>query len=133
MDDIQFTKNYSALIDPGYSTRTTQTAQKQSEAQAQSFGQLFQQAVGETGSSLTFSKHALQRMDERSIELTPQTLQQMDGAVGRAQSKGVKEALILNGGTAYIVSIPNKTVITAMNGDEMKDSVFTNIDGAVIL
>jgi hypothetical protein len=33
---------------------------------------------------------------------------------------------------AFVVSIKNKTVITAMETDQMKEGVFTQIDSAVI-
>lgn len=34
---------------------------------------------------------------------------------------------------AFIVSVPNQTVITAMDQTEADENVFTNIDGAVII
>lgn len=34
---------------------------------------------------------------------------------------------------ALIVNIPNRTVVTAMDGNAMKDNVFTQIDSAVII
>ena len=33
---------------------------------------------------------------------------------------------------AFVVSVPNRTVITAVDRDHMKQQVFTNIDSAVI-
>jgi len=33
---------------------------------------------------------------------------------------------------AFIVSVKNKTVVTAVDGESMKENVFTNIDSAVI-
>jgi len=34
---------------------------------------------------------------------------------------------------AFIVSVTNRTVITALDGSSMKENVFTNIDSAVIV
>jgi flagellar operon protein len=34
---------------------------------------------------------------------------------------------------AMVVSIKNRTVITAVDSDSMKDNVFTNIDSAAII
>lgn len=137
MDDIQFKKNYSAFINPTYATQlanTDHTAQKTGEgAEKGTFARMLQQSIEASNAQITFSKHAIQRMDARQIEVSPQLMTKMDDAVGKAESKGVKEALILNGGTAFIVNIPSRTVVTTMNGGEMKDSIFTNIDGAVIL
>ncbi|NLU10275.1 MAG: flagellar protein, partial [Tepidanaerobacter acetatoxydans] len=57
----------------------------------------------------------------------------INNAVDKAEQKGVRESLILMNDMAFVVSIKNRTVITAMNGDSVKENVFTNIDGAVIL
>lgn len=136
MNEIQFKKNYSAWIDPAYAARYPQEsgskAQKTGSAES-TFAQALRKSVEESDSRLTFSKHAVQRMDARQIEVSPRLVAQMDSAVEKARSKGVKEALILNGETAFIVHVPSKTVVTTMNGGEMKENIFTNIDGAVIL
>jgi flagellar operon protein len=34
---------------------------------------------------------------------------------------------------AFIVNVPNQTVVTAMDQSESIDNIFTNIDGAVII
>jgi flagellar operon protein len=134
MENIQFQKNYSALIDPIQTLNTEQPKQQtaQTGQTTASFAQILRDTVS-SGSGLTFSKHALQRMDSRQIEVSPQLLSQMSDAVEKARDKGVKDALIFNGSTAFIVNVPSSTVVTTMNGGEMKDNIFTNIDGAVIL
>jgi flagellar operon protein len=57
----------------------------------------------------------------------------MKEAVAKAESKGVKDTLVLMDDLAFVVNIRNKTVITAVNSNELKENVFTNIDGAVIV
>ena len=52
-------------------------------------------------------------------------------AVDKAGSKGVKDTLVVMDKMAFVVNVRNRTVITAMNSGELKDNVFTNIDGAV--
>lgn len=135
MNDIQFKKNYSALVSPVYTPQTaaatTRTAKKTENVPT--FAGMLQDAVQKSGAGLTFSKHAIQRLDARQIEVSPQLVEKMSDAVDKAGSKGVTEALILNGSTAFIVNVPNRTVVTSMNGGEMKENIFTNIDGAVIL
>lgn len=84
-------------------------------------------------SSVKFSQHALQRLQSRNIKLTDGDLQKLNSAVEKAEAKGAKESLMLLNNTALVVSVKNKTVITAMDGQSMKDNVFTNIDSAVIL
>lgn len=134
MDDIQFKKNYSAAIHPGYSVHpnTTPAQKTQNTAQGGEFARLFQQSLQQT-KGLTFSKHAIQRLESRSIAVSPELVSQISNAVEQARAKGVKDALILDGKTAFIVNVPSSTVITTMNGGELSGNVFTNIDGAVVL
>ncbi|WBY64321.1 MAG: Flagellar operon protein [Thermocaproicibacter melissae] len=136
MNDIQFMKNYSALISPVYSPQTQSDSAQQTHKKAEgtsSFADMLQEAVRNNRVNLTFSKHAMERLSARQIEVSPQLMTKMSDAVDKAGKKGVTEALILNGNTAFIVNIPNRVVITSMNGNEMKENIFTNIDGAVIL
>jgi flagellar operon protein len=84
------------------------------------------------GQPLQFSKHALARVQRRGIELDPSTLGRLSQGVARAASKGSRDSLVLVDGTAFVVSVSNRTVITAVGSEHMKDNVFTNIDSAVI-
>ena len=81
---------------------------------------------------VSFSKHALARVQRRGIELGAGTLGRLSAGVDRAASKGSRDSLVLVDGTAFVVSVNNRTVITAVGSEHMKDSVFTNIDSAVI-
>lgn len=83
--------------------------------------------------SLKFSQHARKRMDARGISLDPKQLTDLAAAVDKAGSKSARESLILMQDCAFVVSIPNKTVITIIDGDNIRDNVFTNIDSAVIV
>lgn len=82
---------------------------------------------------IKFSKHAELRLQTRNITLTQAQKNKMKEAVAKAESKGVKDSLVLMDNLAFVVNVPNKTVITAANSSELKESVFTNIDGAVII
>lgn len=73
------------------------------------------------------------RMSERNINLTERHLERLDQAVKKAGQKGVKDTLILMDQMAFIVSVINNTVVTAINGDDIEGNVFTNIDGAVVV
>ena len=122
------------MIGPNYPVSQIPNSAKALETQQNGtdFSQLFLQKV-QQNSQLTFSKHALQRLDSRQIQLSPQMLAKINGGVEKAKAKGIKDALILSGPNAFIVNIPSGTVITTMSGQEMTDNVFTNIDGAVIV
>jgi flagellar operon protein len=82
---------------------------------------------------LKFSAHATQRLRDRNIRLDPQTLGRISDAIDKADSKGVQDTLVLTGEAALIVSVKNRTVITAMDRGALTGNVFTNIDGAVIV
>lgn len=82
---------------------------------------------------IKFSRHAELRLQSRNISLSQAQKDKMKEAVSRAQSKGVKDSLVLMDNLAFVVNVRNRTVITAANSNELKENVFTNIDGAVII
>jgi len=82
---------------------------------------------------LKFSVHAIERLNYRNIALKRDDVQKLNEAVKKAQAKGSKESLILLKNLALIVSIKNKIVITAVDNENLKGNIFTNIDSAVIL
>jgi flagellar operon protein len=82
---------------------------------------------------LKFSQHATQRMMDRGISFKPDELSRLSDAIDKAAKKGSKETLVLMGDNALIVSVKNRTVVTAMDREAMKENVFTNIDSTVIL
>jgi flagellar operon protein len=93
------------------------------------FREMFEKEVDR----LRFSSHAQTRLNSRDIKLSPAEIQKLENAVQKAEAKGAKESLVMMEGMAFIVSVPNKTVITAMNNEQLKDNVFTNIDSAVFV
>jgi flagellar operon protein len=106
-----------------------------SGAQEASFADALKQADNrsEIGQQpLAFSRHALARVQRRGIDLDAATLGRLSEGVGRAAGKGSRDSVILVDGTAFVVSVANRTVITAVGPGQMKDNVFTNIDSAVI-
>jgi flagellar operon protein len=82
--------------------------------------------------AVRFSSHALQRVERRGIDVSPETLGRLNDGVERAAAKGARASVVFVDATAFVVSVPNKTVITAVDRDHMKQQVFTNIDSAVI-
>lgn len=80
-----------------------------------------------------FSQHAQDRLKARNISFSSDQLQQLEGAVNSVAQKGGKESLVMMGDAALVVSVKNRTVVTAMDRTQMKGNVFTNIDSAVII
>jgi flagellar operon protein len=124
-----------ALIPPGGLGAPAAPAGAKRPAQpAPPAGPSFADVLKETGGAgeLQFSRHALARVERRGIQLDASTLGRLSEGVGRAASKGSRDSLVLVDGTAFVVSVSNRTVITAVDSEHMKDNVFTNIDSAVI-
>ena len=98
----------------------------------QPFGAILQSTVDQ-GSTLKFSAHAKERLALRNINLSPEDVNRMTDAVNKAAAKGARQSLLVMDNQAFIVSVTNRTVITALDGGSMKENVFTNIDSAVIV
>lgn len=111
-------------------TSTTKPTVNQPVKGSKSFDQVLNAIQSK---EIKFSKHAMDRMAERNIQFSSADMQKIESAVKKAESKGIKDALILMDNTVLVMSIKNRTVITASDEASLKDSVFTNIDGAVIL
>jgi flagellar operon protein len=82
--------------------------------------------------ALRWSAHAVQRLSQREIAITPEMQQRLEGAVDRLAAKGGRESVVLLDRMAFVVSVQNRTVITAVDQAGMRDQVFTNIDSAVL-
>lgn len=83
--------------------------------------------------TVKFSKHAANRLEQRNIELSDSQIERLNEGARKALGKGINESLIMVDQLAFIVNIPNSTVITAMDQTETEENIFTNIDGAVIM
>jgi len=82
---------------------------------------------------LKFSAHAQQRLESRNIRLNADDVAKMDAMADKAAAKGAKQSLFMMRDIAMVVSITNRTVITAVDQQSMKENVFTNIDSAAII
>ncbi len=102
------------------------------QPQGESFSSVLNRVAGSgEQSKLSFSAHAIKRLQDRSIELNSGDVERIGAAIDRAEQKGSRESLVLDGNQAFIVNVPNKTIITAMDVMEMRERVFTNIDSTV--
>ncbi|MBM3324476.1 MAG: flagellar protein [Calditrichaeota bacterium] len=98
----------------------------------ESFSQVLDKTLGRS-EPLAFSAHARARLLERRIELTASQMDRLEKGVGQAAEKGAKDSLVLLDNLALLVSIRNRTVITAMDDARMRENVFTQIDSTVIV
>lgn len=97
-----------------------------------SFATVLQEQLGQR-QPVHFSAHAQQRLNHRDIRLTPDDNARIAQALDQAAAKGARESLLLMDKVALVVSVPNRTVITALGTDESANTVFTNIDSAVVV
>ncbi|MCR4727388.1 MAG: flagellar protein [Lachnospiraceae bacterium] len=112
---------------------TEQGTQQKQYTSNISFKDIFEVKSKETaGQEVRFSKHAMNRLKDRNISLSDNQLERLNDAALKAERKGIKETLVLVDSLAFIVNVPNNTVVTAMDSTEAAENVFTNIDGAVI-
>jgi flagellar operon protein len=120
-----------ALLPPGVEPvgKPAQGAGPGAPLKGPAFDEVLRQRVG----AVKFSGHALQRVERRGIDLDANnTLARLESGVDRAASKGARDSVVFVDGTAFVVSVRNKTVITAVDSEHMREHVFTNIDSAVI-
>ena len=82
---------------------------------------------------LKFSKHAIGRLNDRGINLSAEQSKRLADGVSKACEKGINDSLVLVDSLAFIVNVPNKTVVTAIDQKDAGENIFTNIDGAVIV
>ena len=112
----------------------SQDAKRQTDTSGVSFAEVLKQKQSVSQSpGLKFSKHAAMRMENRKIELSDDQSRRLESGVEKAGEKGIQESLVMVDSLAFIVNIPNKTVVTAMDQAESENNIFTNIDGAVIV
>ncbi len=99
----------------------------------ESFAAALQSKIEEK-QGVEFTKHAIQRLSDRSIDITEgDMLERLNKGVGIAADKGSSETLVLVGENAFVVSVKNNKVITTVPKEELKGNIFTNIDSTVIV
>ncbi len=102
-------------------------------SQGLSFQDIWKQKTGEVNGELRFSKHAANRLADRNLTLSEEQLSRLTEGAKKAGEKGIRESLVMVDQMAFIVNVPNNTVITAMDNTRADENIFTNIDGAVIM
>lgn len=110
---------------------TTNSSKVQTNVSGPSFGDVLNKI--KSADQVKFSKHAMDRLNSRNIELSDDEIGRITSGMDKAKNKGVREALIMMDNKVFVASVQNKTIITAALDEQLKDNVFTNIDGAVIV
>ena len=119
-------------VPTGRPSRSQTDKARGSEASGNDFATVLGQQQVRTR-EISFSAHARQRLLDRSIELGPEEVGKLAQAVDKAAEKGCRASLLLYGDMAFVAGVDNRTIITALDGQSMKEHVFTNIDSALIV
>lgn len=131
------TRNVAVTTGKGFPSTVTDGSTVQSPRNSD-FAKELQSQLAENKNTeqtgVVFSKHALDRISERQIDLdSGNTLERLNKAVELAEEKGSNDALVMIDSNAFIVSIKNNKVITTLSADDMQGNIFTNIDSTVIM
>jgi flagellar operon protein len=118
-------------LQPGRIDRPTRQEAATGPTSSSPFAQVLDQKL--PSREVKFSQHAQDRLRARNITFSANDLTNLEGAVNSVAQKGGKESLVMMGDSALVVSIKNRTVVTAMDRTQMKGNVFTNIDSAVVI
>ncbi|WP_027633929.1 TIGR02530 family flagellar biosynthesis protein [Clostridium hydrogeniformans] len=101
---------------------------KRENLKGKSFKDIFSEKINE---DFKISAHAMERM--RRLNLTREDNLKLNEAFNKAEKKGCKDSVFIYKDTAFIASIENRTIITAVDKERAKENVFTNIDSVIIL
>ena len=137
MDNNEISRIQQPGIIPGPGPRPVGRPVEIPPSGASSFRSVLESATATpstTGAEpLKFSAHAMARLQSRNISLTDSDVSRMNAMADKAAAKGAKNSLFIVRDVAMVVSIKNRTVITAVDSDSMRENVFTNIDSAAII
>lgn len=128
----QFT-SIEQVTDQFFNQRSVNKVGKASELSFEDVLRQQQDLAAERATELKFSRHAASRLESRGINLSTEHIARLENGVEQAKAKGINESLVLVDSLAFIVNVPNRTVVTAMDQNETTSNIFTNIDGAVIM
>jgi len=112
-----------------HSTRSEQISNKNSSS---TFEEILKKEIDKS-SNFIISNHAAKRLEDRNIRFTEEDMNSINKGINMASEKGARDSLILYKDVALVASIKNRTIITAVDRDESKGNVFTNIDSVVLL
>ena len=96
------------------------------------FNEILNRKIAEQ-TKLKFSAHAMRRMHERNMQPSPNELERLNEGFEKARENGSQSSLILVDETAYVVSVRNQTVITALDKNAAQGNLFSNIDSVAIV
>lgn len=118
---------FNPILPPDFLVRET------SRSKASNSPGNFKDVLHQVSDTIKFSNHCQKRLEQNKIQLNQQQIEQLHRAIAKAASKGSQESCVIMKDMVFIVNVANRTVKTVVDGQRMKENVFTNIDSAVII
>jgi len=136
MSDVNFLRNISNInsnldINSVKRQNLNKSTSSNDGLKESSFKELLNEKQAQVN-ALSFSKHAAERIEQRNIDIDESVAGKLSEALEQAKDKGLKNVLVMIDSSAFILNTLSNKVITALNNSELKENIFTNIDGAVI-
>jgi flagellar operon protein len=117
---------------PLYNTQLGRNQVKNQENGATFIDLLQQLQKEDTAASVKISSHAQKRIQSREIQFDSTTLKTLDQVLEIGTQKGSKSTLVMAQNQAFILSIKDRTLVTALKQEEMNEYFFTNIDSVFV-
>jgi flagellar operon protein len=108
-----------------------QTAQPSKAARPAAGPSFAQTLASQCAPEIRFSNHAQKRLQTRDIQLSDENVNRLAGAIDKAEKRGGKSSLVLVDDLAFIVNVPDRLVVTALDAGHRGEGVFTQIDSVV--
>jgi len=131
MTDINFLRNISN-INKNLDVNSVKNKQIKDQSVKTNKSNLFDDLLNKKIGQLEFSKHASKRISERDILVDANTGIKLNEALEQAKTKGLRNVLVMIENSAFILDTASNKVVTAVGKNDLKENIFTNIDGAVI-
>jgi flagellar operon protein len=128
------TLNPGLVRDTSLTPSSSPTGQPTSGAPPSEGGSLFRNALSAAADehSLQFSEHAMKRVEQRQIPFEGDQMDRLSKAMDTLSQRGSRQSLVMLDQVAYVVHVPSHTVVTAVEPNQTKERVFTQIDSVII-
>jgi flagellar operon protein len=133
VSDLQLNQRIYPLDPSRVEKQTSKDSRSGIVGDKPNFGQILEKTIQDAKTEIRFSSHAIDRIQQRSVALSVDELSRLSDGMKQVQEKGAQNSLILVGDTAFVVSIKNNTVITALDSAQQANRIFTNIDSVAIV
>jgi flagellar operon protein len=130
--DLQINKRIYPLDPSRLQKHTGQGTEVKEQGETPAFAEVLKEKI-RANTEVQFSAHAIERIQQRAATLSVDELSRLNDGVKQVQGKGAQNSLILVGDTAFVVSVKNNTVVTAIDKADSSNRVFTNIDSVAIV